>query len=437
MSLASWSTKPGFWPGFLLVLLLGACGEKPAPAPGAGPAATATPQRPALRYEEALRQLDLGLADVRKMMAQSPNDSLLALEPVNVLLERARLTGDYGNYVEGAAALAEAKRLGGELLYPCLASARFEYTLHRLAAARDELEKCPSIVEPADVAILQADLAFYSGKYDEAEASYLAAVNQRGLPDDYIRLGLLRSKTGSPGEAAALIEAAERRYHGDSATMRAWLKLQRGLVALDRGRHEEARAMYLQADRDLAGWWLVEEHIAEAEALLGNEDAARRAYVAIVERTGLPEFMDALAGIELGQKRDAAAQALIVRAEALYRERLAAFPEASSGHALDHFLSYGKDPAATLALAQANYRNRSYGDAAVALARALAALGRGTEAITLLERERTAGWRTPELLWVLGDLHAVAAQPEAAAEHHAQALQLNPLSARMYALAPG
>ena len=33
------------------------------------------------------------------------------------------------------------------------------------------------------------------------------------------------------GEAAAFLEAAEKRYHGVSAPMKAWLKLQRGLIA--------------------------------------------------------------------------------------------------------------------------------------------------------------------------------------------------------------
>lgn len=432
MSPDSRSTKPGFWPGFLLALLLSACGKNPAPVSGALPAAGETPEQPAPRYEEALRQLDLGLADVRKMMAQSPQDALLALEPVRVLLERARLTGDYANYTAATEALGEAKKRGGELLYPCMEAARLEYALHRLDAARAELERCPLVEDPAALALFRADLDFYSGRYREAGAVYQLAVNQRGQPQDYIALALFRGKTGAPGEAAALFEAAERRYFGESAMMRAWLKLQRGLIALDRGRFEEARALYLQADRELPGWWLIEEHIAEVQQLLGQTEEARRAYASIVERTQLPEFMDALADIERAAGREPEARALIDRASALYRARIAAFPEAAAGHALDHFLSFGTDRAETLRLAEANFRNRPFGDAAVAMARASAALGRRGPAIALLERERQSGWRTPELLWVLGDLYAAEKNAERAAQYHGEALALNAASKTMY-----
>lgn len=426
--------KPGLWPGFLLAVgLISACGggQPSAPAAPAAPAA-ATSAAPPLRYDEQLRQLDLGLADVRKLMAQRPDDALLAVEPVKLLLERARLTGNYANYTAAAEALEIARRRAGDLLYPCVAAARLHYALHRLDAARAELQRCPNTVDAAELAVLRADLDFYSGRYRQAEETYLQAVNQRGQPDDYIRLALFRNKTGSPGEAAALLEAAEQRYFGDSAMLRAWLKLQRGLVALDRGRHEEARALYLQADREMPGWWLVEEHVAEVQALLGNVEEARQAYRAIIARTGLPEFMDTLAQLEADAQRKAEAQALLARAEALYRQRIAAFPEAAAGHALDHFLSFGSDAAETLRLAEANYRSRPHGDAAVGMARALQAADRPAEAIALLSRELEAGWRTPELLWLLGDLHAANGETAAAERLRDEALALNPASRKMY-----
>lgn len=436
MSLLLRSAKPGFWPGFLLVLILSACGKDEARSSAATPLAPSEASaQPALRYEEQLRQLDLGLADVRKMMAQAPNDALLALEPVNVLLERARLSGDYANYTAAAEALEVAKRRADDLLYPCVAAARLHYALHRLDAARAELQRCPSTVDAAELAVLRADLDFYSGRYRQAESVYLQAVNQRGQPDDYIRLALFRNKTGSPGEAAALFEAAEQRYFGESAVLRAWLKLQRGLVALDRGRHEEARALYLQADRELPGWWLVEEHLAEVQALLGNTEEARRAYRDIVARTGLPEFMDALAALEAPAGHPERAAQLLAQARSLYEQRLAAFPEAAAGHALDHYLNSPGDAAAALRLAQANHRNRPYGEASIALAQALLLNGRAAEAVQRLQAELAAGWDTPELHWVLGQALARAGRAPQSAAAQARARAGNPQAASMYGAA--
>lgn len=432
MSLLPCGAKPGRWPGFLLVLILSACGkdEVRSATPPAIPSESSA--QPALRYEEQLRQLDLGLADVRKMMAQRPNDALLAIEPVKVLLERARLSGDYANYTAATEALADAKRRSGDLLYPCMVAARLHYALHRLDAARAELQRCPNTVDAAELAVLRADLDFHSGRYREAGSVYQQAVNQRGQPDDYIRLALFRNRTGSPGEAAALFEAAEQRYFGESAVLRAWLKLQRGLVALDRGRHEEARALYLQADRELPGWWLIDEHLAEVQALLGNIEDARRAYEDIVRRTGAPEFMDALAALEAQAGHADRAGKLLAQARGLYEQRLASFPEAAAGHALDHYLNSPDDAAAALRLAQANHLNRPYGEASIALAQALLLNGRAAEALKLLQAEAAAGWDTPELHWILAQaLGRMGKAPQSAAAQ-SRALAGNPHAASMY-----
>jgi uncharacterized protein with HEPN domain len=115
-----------------------------------------------------------------------------------------------------------------------------------------------------DIAGMRGDIAFYSGRYAEAETIYRELVNRVGTPQQYVRLAMVRNHLGSPGEAAAFLEAAEKRYHGVSAPMKAWLKLQRGLIAFGRGRTDEALALYRFAADELPGWWLIDEHIAES-----------------------------------------------------------------------------------------------------------------------------------------------------------------------------
>ena len=316
--------------------------------------------------------------------------------------------------------------------YPCMAHARLHFTLHRLRAASDALDACPSGVAPAEMAALRADIAFYTGRYQEAEAVYRALVNQVGLSQHYIRLALYRNKTGQPGEAAALLEAAEKRYHGVSATTKAWLKLQRGLLALDRGRFDEALAMYRAASDALPGWWLIDEHIAEVKRLSGDAAGAKSIYESVIARTGSPEFMDALASIKGGEGLRDDAIALRQRARAIYDARLRQFPEAAAGHALDHFLQERSDPATALALAQRNFATRPYGDAAIALARAWMQNGEPGRAATLLESQIARGWDTAEIHWVLGEAQADSGRSEVARQSHAAALARNPASAAMY-----
>jgi tetratricopeptide (TPR) repeat protein len=215
--------------------------------------------------------------------------------------------------------------------------------------------------------------------------------------------------------------------------MRAWLKLQRGLIALDRGRFDEALAMYLAASDALPGWWLVDEHIAEVKQLSGDTAGAKKIYAGVIERTGAPEFMDAQAQILSGEGRHDEARGLRARARAIYEARLREFPEAAAGHALDHFLQDGASPGKALELARRNYETRPYGDAAAALARAWLQNAQPKRAVDVLEAHLADGWDTAEVHWVLGEAWARLGRQDAAGAAHRAALARNPASAAMYA----
>ena len=420
---------PGLVLGAALALASGcdagrAVGSLPAPAAAAAP-------RPN-DYDREKRNLDEAIERGRSLSASRPEDGLLPLEVVSLHLERARLTGDYADFGRARDALESRPPSAGTAASHCLLQARLDYTLHRLKAAGARLASCPPGNDAAEVAGLAADLAMYSGRYREAEATYRALVNQVGTPTQFVRLALLRARTGSPAEAAALLEAAERRYHGTSATMKAWLRLQRGLVALDRGRFDEALALYRQASDELPGWWLVDEHIAEVLALTGDKAAARALYGRVVERTGAPEFLDALAALEEEAGDTASAARRRSEARGLYEKRLADYPEAAAGHALDHFLADAADAPRALALARANHATRPFGEASIALATAWLHAGQPANAKALLEGEIAKGWDTPELHWVLaGVLEKLGRKADAEASR-AAALARNPAAARLY-----
>jgi Tfp pilus assembly protein PilF len=433
--------RPARAPGLLLggalsllagaLVLLAGCDAKTVAAVAPPPAAAAS-VAPAPHYDRERRNLDAAIEHGRALVASRPEDGLLPLEVVTLLLERARLTGDYADFGRARELLDARAPSAGAAASHCLLRARLDYTLHRLKAAQERLAACPPGVEASERAGLAADIALYGGRYREAEATYRALANEVGTPAQFVRLGLLRAKTGAPAEAAALLEAAERRYHGSSATMKAWLRLQRGLVALDRGRLDEALALYRQSADELPGWWLVDEHVAEVQALRGDKAAARALYASVVERTGAPEFLDALAALEdeAGDKASAAGRR--AQARALYEKRLADHPEAAAGHALDHFLA---DPSATgraLALAQANHATRPFGDSAIALARAWLHAGQPARAAPLLEAELAKGWDTAEIHWVLGAVREALGQKARAQAARGAALARNPHAAAMY-----
>jgi hypothetical protein len=412
--------------------LLAACGESPrgaaTPAVAARNETRATEQQKGNAqqpgYDREAAALDAAIAGAVQLITKRPDDTLIALETVSLYTERARLTGNYDDYRKAEALLEAATSRGNKASFPCLAHAKLHYALHRLQAASAALDACPVTADPVEIAGLRADIAFYSARYREAEDLYRSLVNQVGSTQQYFRLAILRHKMGSPGEAAALLEAAEKRYHGGSATMKAWFKVQRGLIAWDRGQVSEALALYSFASDELPGWWLIDEQIAEAKRLNGDTAAAKALYENIIRRNGLPEHMDELARLLREGTAPESATEWIKRAETIYRERLNAFPEASVGHAVDHFLQFGT-PAEALALARRNAELRPYGDAQIALAAALFRAGQAAAAAERIAQVEASGWNTAQLHAVAAQINAGLGRGAAADAQRAKAIQMN------------
>ena len=424
--------------------LLVACGErsKDAALPtviareenraAAGAAQKSKPNQ--ITYDREATTLDAAIDDAVRLIDKQPDNTLIALETVSLYTERARLTGNYDDYRKAQALLDAATARGNKASFPCLAHAKLHYTLHRLQAASAALDACPIMADPVEIAGLRGDIAFYSARYEEAEDLYRALVNHVGTTPHYFRLAMLRNKMGSPGEAAALLEAAEKRYHGGSATMKAWFKVQRGLIEWDRGQIDQALVLYAFASDELEGWWLIDEQIAEAKRLKGDTAAAKALYESIIRRSGLPEHMDELARLLREGTTPASATEWIKRAETIYRARLKLFPEASVGHAVDHFLQFGT-PAEALALARRNAELRPYGDAQVALAAALFRAGQAGAAAECIARVEASGWNTAQLHAIAAQINAALGRNAAADAQRAKALQMNRHAMRLNTLA--
>lgn len=427
-------------PVILSLALLAACGDRQPPVlvvPVRSTASAATgPQLDApqpstssfaKQRAEADRTVDTAL---RQIDAQRDNLVQVA-QTVLLLIERARLNGTPDDYLRATQLLARAQSTGGAQTSLCEAHARLNFALHRLLQAGAALAACASVMNPAEAGLLAADIAFYGGRYTQAKSGYQALLNGSGSSSQHIRMAFYRWKTGAPAEAAALFEAAERRYHGGSATTIAWLKLQRGLLAWERGRLDEALALYQLAADAMPGWWLVEEQVAEVLRIQGDSAGARERLQRLVERNGRPEHMDELARLLREGPTPDAAQPWIKRAQAIYRARLAEFPEAAIGHAVDHFLQFGT-PSEALALARRNAELRPYGDAQIKLAAALFRAGQAGEAASRIRQVQDSGWDTAQLHAVAAQILAALGQGLEADAQRSLALAMNPHAMRLY-----
>jgi len=356
------------------------------------------------RYDDELARLDARL-EVATQRAESSVDSWMPWETVAALqASRARLTGSFAGWAQAQAALDLAYSIAPEGAGPHLTQASVAFGVHRLDAADEALVRADQRALKDDRwqsrrTLLAADIDLARGEYDRARVGFERALDLHPSFDGVVRLALFYAQTGHESTAEHLLQRADAMEPATPITA-AWVDLQRGLLDLERDRVREALRHYRDAEVDLAGWWLVEEHIAEALGLLGDTAAAVALYEDLIARTGDPEFMTALAGLLTGD----AAEAWIRRAAAGHEERMQQLPEAAIGHALDFHLEHGPDAAQTLRMARENARLRAGGASQLALARAHLAVGETEAAGRVLDALRATSYRPEEVRRVWEEL---------------------------------
>lgn len=284
-------------------------------------------------------------------------------------LERARLTGDYDEYAAAERWIGRAFAAAPQGAGPFMDRAGFSFTLHRFDRMENDLasaEKSILMDDPGRAAVegLRADLLLQRGQTAEAIRGMTDALALHDSPQGWSRLAHAYWLDGDLKRAAECYGTALLMDHGRRESGRAWIFLQKGLMALSVRDLDGALAEYRKADARFPGWWLIQEHIAEALALQGKTAEAESRYRDLIRRTNDPEFMDALARIDLKKGRKDEAQIWVARAEKIYQDRLKRFPEATWGHALRHYLDLG-DAKIALELAEKNWKlrpNRESGD---------------------------------------------------------------------------
>ena len=346
------------------------------------------------------------------------------------LMGRARITGDWGDWDHALGDLVSAHRIAPETSGPQLTSASIAFALHRFGEAEARLDVAqqrlllPS-TERAVIEAMRADLAFHSGDLAQALEGYELAHALYPSPSTSVRQGVHAFKRGDlEGARRWLDEAVTRAEREDEMTL-AWALLQRGIVELDSGHWEQARAWFVQADEAFPGWFLIEEHIAEVTGLLGQWPEALARYQDIAARVPLGEFQDALAGAwEALGRADEAARWRAQAAQTFERD-VARYPQAVYGHGLDFFLA-GEDTARALELARANWELRPGCEAGVKLAQAYVRVSRLDQAAERVEACLTTAWSTADLHATAYVIYTIEGQRERAEEQRALAIARHP-----------
>lgn len=260
---------------------------------------------------------------------------------------RGQLCNRWGDWAVADSLLARAFEVAPPGAGPFLTRARLNFTLHRFDRVEDDLcrAEAPVLLSTRtrnEIEMLRADLALQTGRVAEAVAGYESLVRRTRDFDSLSRLAGAVGATGETQRADALYAEAASLLPRSAARLRAWVELQRGLLALEDDALDQALVRFQAADAAFPGWWLVDEHIAEVHARRGDGEEALAIYTSVLGRTWDAEFMDAIARVFRDHGDDASAAHWISAAKRGHAERIARFPEAARGHAIAHEREFGK-----------------------------------------------------------------------------------------------
>ena len=448
---------------FLLLIFLVACGETPQPpptqvnAPVTAPASAASqaavpisvkgkgapkggPARDALGPEGPLKarstspEIYLGNFAGRGRVLEERLEKF-PLEPevrgalAAWLQEKAMQDGDLQHTLRAIdlldAALAQAPRDVKRLRQ----RASLRAHLHRFGEARADLEAALAVApDDAETKRALGGLLRNLGDWQAAEPLLNTPFEGAKSWEDHGDEAIRAFQAGRIEEADRLLRRAAGAYVDVHPIPMAWVDLQRGLLRLRTGRYPEARAFFKAAYDRLPQNFVVAEHLAEVEALLGNHSESLRIYDEVVAATRLPEFMAARAGVLLALGRKDEAAAALAEADARWQVLVAQHESALAMHAIAFWLEDRPDAPRARELAEKNLLLRRDPDSLVLAARARAATGDAEGARALLAEARAFPIRVDEFFAGIADALHRLGDAEGARAALAEARALNPLT---------
>ncbi|MEQ1726330.1 MAG: hypothetical protein ABL882_10445 [Sphingopyxis sp.] len=380
-------------------------------------------------WAEHVAAIDAAIARNRTRAAAEPSDWLSPSSEAGAWLDRAGMTGRWQDYAAAEAALGVAMERAPAAVKPHPLAARFAMALHRNAAVEPALlaaqidRGSSEAAARAQSQAMRGDVALYRGDWRRADALYAEAARLSPSETIAFRRAFIVQRTQGGDAAVAAWAGVARATDRPSRRLLSMLAMRIGAVELERGRWAEAARWHQRANRLLPGDWHVAALMLQDAALAGDVTRATRGMARLAAAHDLPELWDALAlwQAAAGQPNDAA----LGRAEIGWRAFGTRYPLATANHQAEHALIAG-DHGAMLTLARRNYANRPYGDAAIALAEALAANGDTARARALLDGVARDGWHNGEGDWLACRVAELAGDGNAAAASRIIAERRNP-----------
>ncbi|MEX0683275.1 MAG: tetratricopeptide repeat protein [Dehalococcoidia bacterium] len=359
---------------------------------------------------------------------RDPADFVAYNRLAGAYLQRARETGDVGDYSRAQAAVdTSLAELPGDnpSAYALLAS--LQNVRHEFAAAIETAHTAQRL-DPSDAfahAII-GDAQIALGLYDEAFDSYNQLVSQAPGLSAFSRLAHIYELCGDLANAEGAWENALSTDGGRNAEATAWARVNFGTFKFSQGSLDDAADQYDAALEAFPGYIHALAGQARVAAARGDYDRGIDLYTQVTDRQPLPEYIAALGDVYAvaGQPSDAQRQYdLIGVIDQLYKANGINTDLQMAIFFADHDISLSDAIQQSLAVYDAQ-PDSIY--AADAVAWSLYKADRAAEALRYVDQALRLGTVDASVEYHAGMIYGALGDEQGARDHLARALEINP-----------
>ena len=377
-------------------------------------------------YQQELTKIENTASSEPHQSGFSLNDPKALFKNAYYYFLKSSLTGSLRDMEKGSVAFDKALAdlpLSADLY---LLHTAFNLKLHRLEAAKTDLEKLSFMDEDPKVEVLKADIAVQEGNYMAAATSYRNIIEINRNWDNLSRLAYLQAKFGDFDSAEQLYQEAEEEISAKDMRSYAWVELQRGYLALSRGQHESAWDHYQRADQAYSGYWLTKEYMAEWLGSQRNYDAAIVLYKQIIACARRPELYHALGDLYLFMGKPELAQPWHDKALAVYLDSVRRGEVQYYHHLASLYADARLDGAQAVKWARKDIQLRQNVTTRDALAWALFRDGQYSAAMDEMKKALSGNWQDAHLFFHAAMIHLAAGLTEEGKVYFQKAVNINP-----------
>jgi tetratricopeptide (TPR) repeat protein len=298
--------------------------------------------------------------------------------------------------------------------------------VHRLDAARAQLEAAPALAADPEAQLIAADIDLQRGRYENAERTYRDVVDRAPSWAALARLASLTALRGDAKLADDLYAKAADEVTAKEMRAFAWLAVQRGQLAFVHGRYRDAESHYRLAERAYSGYWLVDESLGELRAAERRFDDAIEHYDRAIAVSPRPDLLQQLGDVyavmgRADQARRWHEQALEGYLTSARRGEVQFFH-----HLAGYYADVARDGGEAVAWARRDAELRPSATTDDTLAWALYVDGQVGEAARLADRALVAGVVDTHLYFHASTIKAAAGDAVGAAHLDRALRELNP-----------